>query len=76
MQVPVVDLTESFSPDALDTSTRILIGLNLYYEYNGWIEELCDVEVEFFHTNMEFDMYIEWPEGIVDLVIITKEFLE
>ena len=76
MQVPVVDLTESFSPVALDTSTRILIGLTLYYEYNGWIEELCDVEAEFFHTNMEFDMYIEWPEGIVDLVIITKEFLE
>ena len=28
------------------------------------------------HPNMEVDMYIEFPEGIVDLGIITKEFLE
>ena len=31
MQVPGVDFTESFYPVALDTSTRILIGLTLYY---------------------------------------------
>ena len=31
MQVPGVDFTESFYPVALDTSTRILIGLTIYY---------------------------------------------
>ena len=27
------------------------------------------------YCNMEVEMYIEWPEEIVDLGIITKEFL-
>ena len=35
MQVPGVNFIESFSPVAFDTSTRILIGFNLYYEYDG-----------------------------------------
>ena len=58
MQDHVVDFTESFSPVALDTSTRVLIGLTLYYEDDGWIAGLCDVEAEFIHPNMEVDMYI------------------
>ena len=37
MQVPVVDFTDSFSPDVSDTQTSILIGLTLYYEDYGWI---------------------------------------
>ena len=49
--------------------------MTLYYEYDGWILELCDVGAEFLHPSMEVEMYIEWPEVIVDLVIITKEFL-
>ena len=32
MQVPGVDYTESFSPVALDTSIRIMIGLTLCHE--------------------------------------------
>ena len=36
--------------------------------------ELCDAEAAFLHPNMEFNMYIKWPEGIVDSVIISKEF--
>ena len=59
MQVPGVDFTESFSPVVSDTSTRILIGLTLYYEDNGWTAKLCDVEAAFIHTNMEVEMYIE-----------------
>ena len=34
------------------------------------------MELEFMHPNMEVQMYIEWLEGITDLGIITKEFLE
>ena len=59
----------------LDTSTGILIVLTLYYEDDGWIAELCDVEAEFIHPNTEVDMYIEWTEGIVYLRIISEEFL-
>ena len=76
MQVPGVDFTDSFSPVESDTSTRIQIGLTLYYKDEGWIAEICDVEVKYLHPNMEVKMYIEWPEVIVDLVIISKEFLK
>ena len=58
MQVPGVYSTESFSPVVLETSTRILIGLTLYYEDDGCIAEVCDVEVKFIRTNMEVEMYI------------------
>ena len=37
--------------------------------------DICDREAALMHTNTEVEMYIEWPEVIVDLVIITKEFL-
>ena len=60
-KVPEVDFKESFSPVASDTSTSILIQLALYYEDDGWIAELCDVEASFIHHNMEVDMYIKWP---------------
>ena len=33
------------------------------------------MEAEFLHLNMEVNMYIEWPEGIVDLGITSEEFL-
>ena len=60
----------------METSTWILIGLTLYYENDGWIAEICDTEAAFLHPNTEVEMYIECPEGIVDLGIMTKEFLE
>ena len=28
------------------------------------------------HPNMDVEMYIEWPEGIMNLGIITDEFIE
>ena len=59
-----------------DTSTKILIGLTLYYEYDGCIAEICVVEAAFLHPNMEVKMYIGWTQGIVDLGIISEEFLK
>ena len=34
------------------------------------------MEVVLIHPDMAVDMLIEWPEGIVNLGIIMKEFLE
>ena len=34
------------------------------------------MEAEFLHPDIQIEMFIEYPEGIVDLGIITKEFLE
>ena len=76
MKVQGFEFTDSLSPVVLETSTRILIVLTLYYEYYGWIVELCNVEAVFLHTNIEFEIYIEKPEGIADLGIITKAFVE
>ena len=70
MQVLGVYFIESLSPVALDTSTRILIGLTLYYEDDGWIAKLCDVEAAFIHPNMEVDVYIKCPKVIGYLVNI------
>ena len=44
MQVAGVDYTESFSPNATNTSTSIMIGLTLYHEEEGWVSQLYDVE--------------------------------
>ena len=59
----------------MDTSTRTLIGLTVYYEDNGLITELWDVEAAFLHSNTEVEMYIKWLKGIVDLGIISEQFL-
>ena len=43
MQVPGVDITESFSPVATDSSIRIVIGISLYYEHEDQVIEMFDV---------------------------------
>jgi hypothetical protein len=32
MQIPGMDYTDSFSPEASDTANRVLIGIFLYYQ--------------------------------------------
>ena len=59
MQVPGVDYTESFSPNATNTSTSIMIGLTLYHEEEGWVSQLCELEAELLHPNIPIDMFIE-----------------
>ena len=71
-----VDYTESLLLVIIDVSTRILIGLTLYHEEEGWVAELCDVEAVLIHPDMPLEMSIEFPGGILDIGIITKEFLE
>ena len=34
------------------------------------------MEASFVHPNMEVEMFIEWPGGMVELGIITKKSLE
>ena len=59
MQVPRVDFTESFLSITSDISTRILNGLNVYQEEEGWVSDICDVEVAFLHPDMQVEMFIE-----------------
>ena len=67
---------DSFSPVATDTSTRILIALTLYYEKEGRVSQLWDVESELLHPNIPVEMIVECPEVIVDLGTNMKGFLE
>ena len=74
LQVPGVDFTEKFSPVANDTSTRILIGMTLYFSDKfSWVCETFDVEAAFVEPYLDIEMYIDWPEGIVDLGFISEE---
>jgi len=73
MQVPGVDFTEKFSPVATDTSTRIIIALVLYNSYQGWVCEAFDVEAAFLEPYMDIEMYVKWPDGIVELGFLTEE---
>ena len=61
MQVTGFAFIELFYPVASETSTRVPIGFTTYNEDDGWIADICDVEAAFLHTNMEFEIYIEWP---------------
>ena len=58
MQFLGVDFTGSFSSVTSYTSTSILVGITLYHEDEGWVSELCDVEVAFLDSDMEVEMYI------------------
>ena len=42
-------------------STRIIIllGITLYNKEEGWIGELCDMEVLFLHTDMSIEMLVK-----------------
>ena len=75
MQIPGVDYSESFSPVVNDTTTRVVLGLTLHkqHELDDWICEMFDVEAAFLNATLDIPMYLEWPEGMVELGFITAE---
>ena len=75
MQVPGVDYKESFFPFTTYMSTRILIELTNFHEEEGWVAKLFDAELEFLHRDISVEMFISWPEVIVEVGIITNEFI-
>ncbi len=77
MQIPGVDFTESFSPVATDTSIWMMIEIFLFYEKGKlWILEMFDVEAAFLNADLDRPMYVEWPEGMVELGFMTQEEVE
>jgi Reverse transcriptase (RNA-dependent DNA polymerase) len=71
MQIPGVDYTESFAPVASDTAIRVLISMFLYYHHtdkkNKWDLEMFDVEAAFLNTDLDKQVFIEWPQGMQEL---------
>jgi hypothetical protein len=70
-QIPGVDFTESFSPVATDTTTRMIFAFVLYYE--KWICEIVDVEAAFLNADLEEDLFIDYPEGVVEFGFESQE---
>ncbi len=73
MQVYGEDYTESFSPVASSSSVRMGIGLVLYHKDDQWVCEIIDIEAAFLEGNIVVPMYIEWPEGMVEMGFISLE---
>jgi transposase InsO family protein len=65
VQIPGIDFNLTHSPVATDVSIKIVLGLTLHYENIGWDIEMLDIEAAFLEAELDEDVYIEWPEGVV-----------
>jgi predicted nuclease of restriction endonuclease-like (RecB) superfamily len=54
MQIPGVDYSESFEPVASDKKSN-------------WDLEMFYVEAAFFNADLDKQVFIEWPQGMLDL---------
>ena len=70
-QVPGVDFRESFSPVASETTVRIGMGFYLYYE--NFEIEMIDIEAAFLEGEIDEPVFIEWPDGFVEMGFINEE---
>ena len=71
MQIPGVDYTESFSPVCKDSTIRTSFEMVLWNM--DWIFHYIDVEASFLNPKLDRHIYIEWPDGTVELGFITEE---
>ncbi|MFM5988005.1 MAG: reverse transcriptase domain-containing protein [Sphaerospermopsis kisseleviana] len=76
VQIPGIDFNLTHSPVAADTSVKITISISLYYTDDGWEIEMLDVEAAFLEADLEEDVYIEWPEGLVMLGFVSYKDTE
>jgi hypothetical protein len=65
VQIPGIDFNQTHSPVATDVSIKIVISISLFYGEDGWEIEMLDIEAAFLEAELEEDVYIEWPEGLV-----------
>jgi Reverse transcriptase (RNA-dependent DNA polymerase) len=76
-QIPGVDCSESFALVASDTSIRVIVAMFLYYHHRDkkstWDLEMFDVEAAFLNADLDKQVFIKWPQGILDLGLITEE---
>ncbi|GJR76520.1 putative polyprotein [Tanacetum coccineum] len=63
-QTPGIDYKETFYPVANIRASRILIVIAAYYDYEIW---QMDVKTAFLNGYLSEDVYMEQPEGFVNL---------
>ena len=61
-QIPGIDFTDSFSPVVGDVTVRVVLILALIF---GWESLLIDVENAFLYGDLDKEIYMEVPEGMV-----------
>ncbi|GJX68832.1 retrotransposon protein, putative, ty1-copia subclass [Tanacetum coccineum] len=62
-QTPWIDYEETFSPVADVRANRILIAIDVFYDYEIW---QMDVKTAFLNGYLSKEVYMEQPEGFVD----------
>jgi len=72
--IPGVDFTQTFSPVATDVSIKVLLCIVLTKD--GWVAHMVDVEAAFLEAGLDEDVYIEWPEGLVEFGYVNEEETE
>ena len=77
LAIPGIDYTEKFSPVMTDATVKIIISLYLWhltnYPEEDWVLVLIDYESAFLNADVEKDIYIEYPKGMVELGYMTQE---
>nr|GEV30634.1 putative zinc finger, CCHC-type [Tanacetum cinerariifolium] len=63
-QTPRIDYEETFSPVADIRAIRILIAIAVFYDYEIW---QIDVKTAFLNGYLSEEVYMEQPEGFVNL---------
>ncbi|GJT32337.1 retrotransposon protein, putative, ty1-copia subclass [Tanacetum coccineum] len=70
-QTPGIDYEETFSLVADIRSIRILIAITAYYDYEIW---QMDVKTAFLNGYLSKEVYMEQPEGFVNLKYPKRKF--
>ena len=48
-------------------------SVGLYYDEEGWTVEAIDIEAAFLEADLDEEVFIEWPEGLVEFGYMTEE---
>ena len=65
------DYEKFFSPVTKDYSTRIDFAITLFN--HGWVFHSADIEDSFLNPTTSNPMFIEWPQGCLELGLITEK---
>jgi Reverse transcriptase (RNA-dependent DNA polymerase) len=64
VQILGIDFTGLFTPFMTDTRIQIVFAITMHYKM--WTLEIIGAEASFLEGNLEEEIYLEWPEGVID----------
>jgi Reverse transcriptase (RNA-dependent DNA polymerase) len=69
VQIPGVDFNLTHSPVATDMSVKVILVLDLYFD---WEVEILDIEAAFLEAELDESVYIQWPDRLLQLGLVTS----